>query len=1129
MLLIEQLLARGASAPPPPPAEAAAPGFLETWGSNQSGQLGRPTAATTIFSWTAVSAGFQHTLAIRSDGKLFAWGLNNRGQLGNDAITGGYGASPNSPVQIGASSWTAVAAGAFHSLAIRSGGSLFAWGRNNFGQLGNGQFGDYGGPYGSSTQQSSPVQIGTSSWTAIAAGDEFSLAIRSGGNLFAWGVNTNGQLGLNNQTNRSSPTQVGTSVWTAISAGSLHTLALRSGGGLFSWGANTFGQCGRTELNPVASWTAIAGGAYHTLAIRSDSKLFAWGKNNYGQCGNGAPMTFGNRELEPVQIGTSNWIAVSVGLNHSLAIRSDNKLFSWGANYGGALGTEVYGSRRNSPLQIGTSNWIRIAAGRNHNLAIRSDSKLFAWGDNGYGAVGNGVTGSAVWEPVQIGTSNWTAIAAGHGHSLAIRSDSKLFAWGGNYFGNLGLGDNTNRSSPVQVGSSNWTAIAAGTFHSMAIRSGGSLFAWGDNGSGQLGLNDTTRRSSPVQIGSSAWTAIAAGGYHCLAIRSGGRLFSWGYSNNGQLGLPNNPYGYLPNQSSPVQVGTSNWTAVAAGRRHSLAIRSGGSLFVWGYNNEGNLGQGNLVLARSPVQIGGNPKASLISPVQVGSSNWTTVAAGTFHSLAIRSGGSLFAWGNNGVGQLGLNNTTNRSSPVQVGSSNWIRIAGATTASFAIRSDNKLFSWGNNFAGQLADSSFYGSRYSPEQIGTDNWSAITAAKGVQGNSPYPAAAAFAIRSDGRLFAWGGNENGQLGILSNVNSNDPNSQVPPPASVGGNQLPFDPNPGRVGTSSWTAVAAGNSHSVAIRSDGLLFTWGVNTNGQLGLDTGGTLRSSPVQIGTSSWVAVAAGAYHSLAIRSDNKLFSWGNNGNGQLGHNTQGYFSSTRSPVQIGTSNWTSVKAGWLVSMAIRSDGRLFSWGYNGNPGRLGLGVNDTQQRSSPTQVGTSSWTAVSVGQNHSLAIRSDGKLFAWGFNGQGQLGNGASGQNAQQRSPVQIGNSSWVAVAAGIVTSLAIRSDNKLFSWGRSDFGEFGNGTYGYFARRSSPVQVGTSNWSAVSTPPSDNHVLAITSDGKLFAWGRNNFGQLGISGTPQDYNPSPVQVGASSWTAVAAGKAHVVAIAKKP
>lgn len=310
----------------------------------------------------------------------------------------------------------------------------------------------------------------------------------------------------------------------------------------------------------------------------------------------------------------------------------------------------------------------------------------------------------------------------------------------------------------------------------------------------------------------------------------------------------------------------------------------------------------------------------------------------------------------------------------------------------------------------------------------------------------------------------------------------------------------------GTSlSWIAVSATASVVHAIRSDGTLWAWGSNAAGQLG-DGTGTTRSSPIQIGTSSWIAVSSNGSTTAAIRVDGMLFAWGDNVFGELGDNT---VVGKLSPVQIGTSSWSiiSVGGGWSMS-AITIDGRLFTWGYNAAAGRLGDGT--TVNRSSPVQIGTSSWIAVSTGRDHTAAIRLDGALFTWGFGNNGRLGDNTT---ISKSSPVQIGSSSWTAASAGFAHTVAIRLSGALFTWGNNLEGQLGDVSTPIGSNRSSPVQVGSSSWVAISTILSDTTSAIRFSDRYLFTWGKNNLGQLGQNDIIN--RSSPTQVGSSSWSLI--------------
>jgi alpha-tubulin suppressor-like RCC1 family protein len=324
-----------------------------------------------------------------------------------------------------------------------------------------------------------------------------------------------------------------------------------------------------------------------------------------------------------------------------------------------------------------------------------------------------------------------------------------------------------------------------------------------------------------------------------------------------------------------------------------------------------------------------------------------------------------------------------------------------------------------------------------------------------------------------------------------------------------------SPVQIGSNTtWTSVAAGDTHTVALRADGTLWAWGGNVHGQLG-DGTTALRLNPVQIGSNTtWTSVAAGGIHTLARRADGTLWAWGNNANGQLGDGTT---VNKSSPVQVGSNTtWTSVAVGQYHAVARRADGTLWAWGLN-TSGQLGDGT--TTQRNSPVQIGSNTtWTSVAAGQTHTVARRADGTLWAWGFNADGQLGDGTA---VDKSSPVQIGsNTTWTSVAAGGSHTLALRADGTLWAWGRNTLGQLGDGT---IVNKSSPVQIG-SNATWTSAAAGFRHTVAVRADGTLWAWGRNDVGQLGDSTTVN--KSSPVQISSNfKRIMVAAGGFHTVAL----
>jgi alpha-tubulin suppressor-like RCC1 family protein len=339
---------------------------------------------------------------------------------------------------------------------------------------------------------------------------------------------------------------------------------------------------------------------------------------------------------------------------------------------------------------------------------------LWSWGQGSSGQHGLGNT-TSVSSPTQIGAlSTWTTIDAGWRHGMAVKTDGTLWTWGENYTGRLGLGNTAHRSSPVQVGAeTTWSRVAAGYEHSLAIKTDGTLWSWGENyPGGKLGLGDTTNQSNPVQVGAlTTWSSIAAGGFgHSLAIKTDGTLWSWGQNNNGQLGLGN-----TTNRSSPVQVGAlTTWSSIAGGGNSiSISLKTDGTMWVWGRNYVGKLGLGDTTDRSSPVQIGAL-------------TTWLTVAAGYDHNLAVKTDGTMWGWGFNSAGMLGLGNTTSYSSPVQVGAgTTWSSVDAGEYHSMAIKTDGTLWSWGYGLLGQLGDGTNV-SKSSPVQIGAlTNWSKIS--------------------------------------------------------------------------------------------------------------------------------------------------------------------------------------------------------------------------------------------------------------------------------------------------------------------------------------------------------------------------------------------------------------------
>jgi alpha-tubulin suppressor-like RCC1 family protein/uncharacterized protein (DUF2141 family) len=342
---------------------------------------------------------------------------------------------------------------------------------------------------------------------------------------------------------------------------------------------------------------------------------------------------------------------------HSAQVRPDGTLWTWGYNDQGQQGN---GSIANTvylvPQRVGSaSNWVSVSAGQYFTLALRTDGTLWSWGKNSSGQLGRPSTATDQGLPTQVGSAaTWVSISAGADHALAVRADGTLWAWGDNTYGQLGLGDLVNRAAPVQVGSlTTWASASAGGFHSVAVRADGTAWAWGRNHYGQLGQNGQTQQTSPTQVygGLTSWVSVSVGYLHTMALQANGTLWTWGANYVGQLGQ-----GATNNVGYPVQVGTlTSWLSADAGDVHSLALRADGTLYAWGDNTAGQLGLGDNTQRNAPTQVG-----SL--------TNWADAAGGNTHTLALQSCDALWAWGGDNGGQLGNgdNTFTNRNTPVLI-------------------------------------------------------------------------------------------------------------------------------------------------------------------------------------------------------------------------------------------------------------------------------------------------------------------------------------------------------------------------------------------------------------------------------------------------------------------------------
>jgi len=686
---------------------------------------------------------------------------------------------------------------------------------------------------------------------AVGEGNRHSLALHSDGTVRSWGDDSAGQLGLGRTLQASAPAIIaGLANVAQVSSGSNHVVARLRDGTVWAWGHNDVGQLGdgtttnRSTPAPVAglsSVTSVAAGYDHTLALKSDGTVWSWGVNYHGELG------YDDAGLTPASVpGVSNIQAIAAGNCFSLALARDGTVWAWGENDQGQLGDGTFAAPytgRSAARPVSSLSGItRIACGGQFALATTSDGRVFAWGSNGDGELGNGAfTDSAVPRAVN-GISNATRIAGGADHALIVLGNGNLLACGGGYAGQLGDGNSTPSAIPVRVATLNGAdSVSGGTYFSVAHTPDGSVWAWGDNTYGEMGDGTTDSRASPQRVpGLPAVISVVAGGFHAFALTADGHVYAWGANDYGELGD-----GVRPLRVTPAPVpGLSGIIRIAAGGTHSLALKADGTLLGWGANGSGQLGDATQA------------SRSTAAPVP-GLGNVADISAGYYFSAARGNDGSVWTWGGGYEGPLGLGNDSNVPTPTRVPGLPMItQISAGAIHMLALAADGTVRAWGHNASGQVGDGSTV-DRFSPVVV--MNLSSVKAIAAGYDHS-------LALATDGTVWSWGTNYNGELGDGSSAVSRSLPARIPSLGSI-------------------TAIAAGGSFSLALRSDGTVWAWGANWWGQLG-DGSGVTQDHPVQVaGLRDIVAISAGGASALALKSDGTVWAWGENVEGRVGDGT----------------------------------------------------------------------------------------------------------------------------------------------------------------------------------------------------------------------------------------------------
>ncbi|HXY25552.1 MAG TPA: Ig-like domain-containing protein [Candidatus Acidoferrum sp.] len=735
-------------------------------------------------------------------------------------------------------------------------------------------------------------------------------------------------------------------------------------------------------------------------------------------------------------------------------------------------GLQFFGLNNNSQM-LPMQQTRMVVSGYYHSCALLLNGTVKCWGYNYYGQLGNGTTASSDTPVIVTGLSNVTALAAGGYHTCALLLNGQMKCWGYNYYGQLGNGNTNSSTVPTFVKDLGGSAvnITAGYLHTCAVLSGGSVQCWGSNGYGQLGFSNpsTNYASLPTQIpGLSFVSSIAAGLYHTCVLEVTATIYCWGDNAQGQLG--NNT---TTNSSSPVQALIGNPKALVAGGNHTCALLdSDGEVMCWG----------DLVNSITPNYINGLTGAK-------------SIAAGRYQACAVFYSGTAQCWGYNYDGLLGNGNTVSSlSTPVNVSNLSFATSVSAgglhTCATIA---DGTVQCWGYNGLGELGDNTTATS-YTPTSVLGDFIPDAGVRKIVSGQLH-----SCALLGDGTAVCWGSNPDGQLGNGTNYATY--NAAPTPVADL----------------THIIDLAAGQNHTCALMADGSVACWGHDTYSSLpGCGQYNPCMLQPLGVGNvTQAIAISAGGNHTCALIYDGTVDCWGQN------ESFQNCAPANVNQVGCGipvanVSQLSAISAGYNHTCGLYANGYVTCWGNNIE---YDLGVSSDPYEAPVTVPNLAFVNSISAGDMFSCATQFTGTVQCWGYNENGQLGLGYTSYSVIGPTPVP--NLSGVtSVAAGWISACAVTANGNLYCWGDNTYGELANNST---VSSSSPTYVPTL-YGVTSVALGNESGLALLADGRVEAWGDNSLAELGNGNWNSSLVPLPtLPLGkAANWTSSSPGVASI-------
>jgi len=1101
--------------------------------------------------------------------------------------------------------WHAVDGGETHSCAVQDDKSLWCWGKNTYGQLGTGD----------SLHYNYPVRIANQSgisWSQVSTGSSHTCAITETAELWCWGQNLSGQLGIGeNNFQQILPQQVLNRTdenWLSVSAGYSHTCALSESNSIWCWGSNSDGELGQGNyidqnspvkiiLENVESWLDISAGDDFTCGVDSIGNVFCWGENRSWQV---SPESYDYRISVPTLVldySKLSWDRVETKDSHACALRSDGLLGCWGSNSSGQLGSGNNNYRsvpRNVITPVGFY-WKDFSIGESHSCAIRSDDSVWCWGQDNYGQLGNGesevLSNVNIPVPVSIPIGFMAKhINVGKRHSCAVSTDKQAICWGYGVDGQLGNQLSVNQFSPAGVAGHNILSFELSVIDNSDVSATDVVF---------IKLNTPPQAQLQAEFSAFATEAIKFTSPLSSDVDGDPLSFNWdlGDGNNSQDIEPIHTYelpgnytisltisdGYSDSETVTAALTVPNRLPNAVITSRNIAATNYEISFNGSESNDPDgatltylwdFGDGATSELESPfhtfttpgdytvsliVNDGTTDSIAMIKTITVindtppeanpggpyvgNNDSYITFDASsstdleedtlTFHwdfgDGEISEGVNVnHLYSNHGEYEVTLtvdDGVLTTVSVITVSIENRMPVAninGTTnvelgrSASFNSSSsqdpdrDELTYLWDFGDTTTSTDQTVYHTYESPGDyvvtlVVNDG---IVDSDPVEHNIrvytiPIANAGELQIVSLNESFSVDGSgsadQDGEISQFSWAQISGPETAISPTDSVIANGTAATVN------NHWRKVAVGYSHSCGILSDSSLWCWGSNSYGQIGNGSTSYVVDEPSQITSPEllgWKDIISGFNHSCAIRNDNSMWCWGANYHGQAGSGTLDHLFIE--PNQVVTNNqieWESADTMNNHNCAISTQGELYCWGNNDH-GRSGqIGSSSVIRPEVVAHPDNLTWMTLAVGYSHSCAIDSENALWCWGYNGYRQLGTGNSNNSVSHPEVVVTADTiTWERVVAGSNHSCGL-ADNSVYCWGRNTEGQLGNPITYYIAEPT--LVTGDNQFKKITA--GHNHNCALDINDKPMCWGLNNYGVLGVADYSLSYQITPI------------------------